>query len=646
MKKLFILMALCIGLSLHMFAQASALQNCYSGGTTSIAPHVSTIPGLAPSDTFLPCAIQGVPVTDTIYFTNYTTVNAPPLGTVTMNHLTIDSLYLPSGLCWQTNKTNNTFNGGESGVIYISGTTNAAAGQYKLRIIVSVLVNGFITQNNLNAESSTGLAYRVRLINSTCTCPYIDNSSADSALVYIPFPAHCPPTAIITSSGNDTICPTGAVTLTATTGTAYAYKWSNAAHSTTRAITATAAGSYQVTVYNSYGDSTVSAPTVVVQGTFPSSTLTLHGNASICPGTIDTISAPAGYSYHWTANAGNATTQSVSVTNAGSYVVTITNSYGCQAFSSPEVITNSGSCGAPVAIITPAGHDTICPGDSVTLTATSGTGYSFKWSNAAHSTTQSITVSAGGAYTVTVYHAPDSAISAATTIVIASVPSTVVTLTGSSSFCPGDSTTLSAAAGLTYSWSNQSHAQSIVTTAAGSFTVTVTNSNGCSAVSTPHVITVYTAPVDTITRAGLVLTSQTESTYQWYQGTTLLTGETAATYTATHNGTYTVAITDAHGCHAVSNSITITGVGINDISSDIALKIYPNPSEGIFTLQTTGCEGNYYEITDELGRLVQKKVILSDNTPVDVSTQNGGVFYLTVRNGQQHGTIRFVVLKK
>jgi hypothetical protein len=143
-----------------------------------------------------------------------------------------------------------------------------------------------------------------------------------------------------------------------------------------------------------------------------------------------------------------------------------------------------------------------------------------------------------------------------------------------------------------------------------------------------------------------VLTSQTQSTYQWYNGASQIAGQTGVSYTATANGTYSVAYTDANGCHGTSNSITISGVGINELSSDIALKLYPNPSEGRFTLQTTGCEGNYYEITDELGRTIEKRVILSDNTPVDISNQNGGVYTLTVRNGAQHGAIRFVVLKK
>jgi len=643
MKKLFILLALSLGISMQIFSQASALANCYSGGTTTITPGTGTVPGLTPSDTFLPCSIRGVPVSDTIYFTNFTSINA--LGTTfTMTHLKIDSLYLPSGLCWKTNKSNNTFNGGENGVIYVSGTTNAAAGQYKLRIIVDVLLNGFISQTNQNAETAAGLAYRVRVVEPLCTCPYIDNSSADSALIYIPYPA-CTPSIGVSPTGNDTICPGSSVTLQAETGTGITYKWSNAAHSTTSSITVNTTGSYTVTAYQG-ADSAVSAPVNVVVGTNPSTTLTLHGPSAICPGATDTITAPAGYSYHWSANAGSATTQSVHVTSAGSYIVTVTNSYGCTAVSSPEVITNSNSCsGPPVAIITPSGHDTICPGGSVTLTATSGTGYTFKWSDAAHSTAQSITVSTGGAYTVTVYSGVDSAVSAATTVVVAAAPSATLTLTGSAAFCSGDSATISAPAGLTYVWSTSATTQSITVRAGGSYTVTVTGAHGCTAVSTPEVITVNTPAADTITRSGLVLTSQPQSSYQWYSGATPISGQTSQSYTATANGTYTVATTDANGCSTVSNSITITGVGINEISGDLSLKIYPNPNSGLFTLQTTALEGNYYEITDELGRVIQKKVILSDRTMVDVSNQNGGVYYLTVKDGQQHGTVRFTVLK-
>lgn len=637
MKKLFILMMLCTGISLHGFSQASALQNCYSGGTTSIPTRPQPTFGLTPSDSVLPCSVDGVATVDTIFFTNLTSVSG-----FTLNSLTIDSLYLPSGLCWKTSSATNTFAGGGSGVILVTGTTNALPGQYKLRIIVSANV-GF-TISNLNAESY-GLVYKIRVRNSSCPCTTIDNSRADSALVFIPYATSCPPTATISPSGNDTICQGTSATLTANSGTGYTYKWSNASHSTSQSISVNTAGSYHVTVYNPAGDSAVSANTTVVISPTPSAVLTLRGPAAICPGNTDTITAPAGYTYHWNAAGGNATTQSIFVTSAGSYVVTVTNSNGCSAVSAPQVITNSGSCGGlPVAIITPAGHDTICTGDSVTLTATSGAGYSFKWSTGA--TTQSITVSTGGAYTLTVFHAPDSAVSAPTTVVLAPSPSSALTLTGSATFCTGDSVTITAPAGLFYAWSNTATSRSITVSAAGSYTVTVTNTRGCRAVSTPQVVTVNVPHADTITRSGLILTSQAQSAYQWYQSTTALTGQTTATYTATQNGTYTVAYTDVNGCHGVSNSITITGVGIFDITSDIALKIFPNPSEGMFTLQTSGCEGNYYEISDELGRTIQKNVILSDNTSVDVSGQNGGVYYLTVRNGQQHGTIRFVVLKK
>lgn len=647
MKKLFILVALFAGISIQMFSQASAMQNCHTPGVTSIAPQTGTHPfGLSPSDSLLPCAVQGVAVNDTIYFTNLTTTLYSGL-TVTIDSLTIDSIYTPSGLCWQTNSPTNTFRGGANGVIHVTGVTNDSAGQYKLRIIATVVGTAFgITQTQTVNGESEGLIYKIRVRGPYCNCPTIDNSRADSTDVYIAYAA-CPPTATITPSGHDTICPSNSVTLTADTGNSYTYRWSDAAHSTTRSISVSTAGAYQVTVYQG-ADSVVSTPTTIVVSSTPSATLTLHGPSAICPGATDTITAAAGYTYHWNAAGGNATTQSINVTSAGSYIVTVTNSNGCTAVSSPEVITNSGSCGStPVAIITPAGHDTICPGDSVTLTATSGLGYTFKWSNAAHSTTQSITVSTGGAYTVTVYNSPDSAISAPTTIVVASAPGTGVTLTGPNTFCQGDSTMLTAAAGLSYHWSNSATTQSIVVSTTGNYSVTVTNANGCSAVSSPQSITVNTLQPDTITRTGLFLTSsQVETSYQWYKASTLLTGETTATYMATQNGTYTLAYTDANGCHGVSNSITITGVGINEVISNLVLNVYPNPSEGIFSLVTTGCEGSYYEITDDLGRTVQKKLIMADNTLVDMSNQNGGIYYLTVRNGQQQGTIRFVVLNK
>jgi len=184
MKKLFILLTLCFGVSAGIFAQASAMSNC-NAATNTITPHPAGTAGLSPKDSFLACATVGQPVSDTIYFTNYTSLTYMGIP-ITMNALTIDSLFLPNGLCWSTNKANNTFNGGEAGIILVNGTTNDSAGQYKLRIIVTANTS-LATLSEIDAEKYAGLAYRVRVKGAGCGCPAIDESSADSAARFIPY---------------------------------------------------------------------------------------------------------------------------------------------------------------------------------------------------------------------------------------------------------------------------------------------------------------------------------------------------------------------------------------------------------------------------------------------------------------------------
>ncbi|WP_457833095.1 hypothetical protein, partial [Staphylococcus aureus] len=74
-----------------------------------------------------------------------------------VTYLQIDSIQnLPAGLCWETNKADNKFNGGETGVIYVSGTaTSANPGQYKLRIIIDIRINNLITLPKQDAEQLT-----------------------------------------------------------------------------------------------------------------------------------------------------------------------------------------------------------------------------------------------------------------------------------------------------------------------------------------------------------------------------------------------------------------------------------------------------------------------------------------------------------
>jgi PKD repeat protein len=360
-------------------------------------------------------------------------------------------------------------------------------------------------------------------------------------------------------------------------------------------------------------------------------------------------------SYSWSFGDGTANGTSSNAnhiyTRDSSYVVclTVTNASGSDTKCDTVHITNIVVGTPPIAQITPSGHDTICPGASVILRAQTANGYTFRWSNATHSTADSIIVTTGGPYTVTVYNATDSAISAPTTVVISGTPNATMTLSGASTFCAGDSVTLAAASGLSYNWSTTATSQDITVYATGNYTVTVTNSNGCTASSVQH-ITVNTPAADNITQSGLVLTSASESSYQWYQGTTLLSGDTSQSYTATQNGVYSVHITDANGCSSVSNSITITGVGINEISA-ADYRVYPNPASDMIQLDLSRLDQNTINtlseivVYDMLGQKLKSQSI--NETSISVRDLSNGVYMIAVTDKNQNRKVlgKFEVLR-
>jgi len=369
--------------------------------------------------------------------------------------------------------------------------------------------------------------------------------------------------------------------------------------------------------------------------------------------TDSSTGAPLTYSWNFGDGSSNstATNPNHSYTANGTYYVclTVTNTSGTNTKCDSVHITNIASGSPPIAQITPAGHDTICPGGSVVLRAQTGAGYTFLWSDASHSTTDSIIVTTGGAYTVTVYNSFGNTVSAPTTIVVASTPNSTISLTGAATFCAGDSAVLSAAAGLTYHWSTTATSQNIIVHATGNYIVTVTNSNGCTASSQQH-ITVNTPAADSITAAGLVLTSLPESSYQWYRGSASISGATSQTYTATQNGVYSVAVTDANGCSTVSNSITITGVGISEIST-ADIKIYPNPASDMIQLDLSHVDQaslkdlSIIVVYDMLGNKVKTAAI--DTRSISVKDLSNGVYMIGVVDKNETRKIlgKFEVLK-
>ncbi len=288
----------------------------------------------------------------------------------------------------------------------------------------------------------------------------------------------CTPT--ISASGPTTFCQGGSVTLTASTGSNYL--WSTGA--TSASITVNATGNYSVTVTNANNCTATSAPTTVTVNPLPAvPTINASGPTTFCQGGSVTLTSSSATGNLWS---NNATTQSITVNTTGNYTVTVTNANGCTRISGLISVKVNPLPAVPT--INASGPTTFCQGGSVTLTSSSATGN--LWSN--NATTQSITVNASGNYSVTVTNANNcSSTSAPTTVTVNPLPAVpTINASGPTTFCQGGSVTLTSSSATGNLWSNNATTQSITVNTSGNYSVTVTNSDGCSRTSVPTSVTV------------------------------------------------------------------------------------------------------------------------------------------------------------
>ncbi len=360
-------------------------------------------------------------------------------------------------------------------------------------------------------------------------------------------------------TGTAVVCAGTSSTLTATAGFA-SYNWSNGA--TSQTISATAAGTYTVTVANARGCSATASFTVTQN---PAPIVTISGTTALCPGRSTTLTATGGGTYAWS-NGTTRNTLTVTPAATTTYTLTVRGANGCTSTASVTVTIN------PVtAAIT--GASPVCAGTSTVLTATGGGTYA--WSNAATTNTITVAPTANTTYRVTATNAFGCTGTATFTLSVLARPT--LAITGSTSICIGTSATLTATANLpSYLWSTGATTNVITVSpqTTTTYTVTATGANGCTNTAT-RVLTVNQFPqTPVITANGPTTFCQTGTTIlnpttlstqavqgltiQWLKNNVAVTGATNPTYAPTTAGSYTVRYTNAGGCSTVSSPVVLT----------------------------------------------------------------------------------------
>ena len=328
----------------------------------------------------------------------------------------------------------------------------------------------------------------------------------------------------------------------------------------------------------------------------PTATITPNGSTTICSGGFVQLTASAGSSYLWS---NGATTQSITVTQAGPYSVSVTNNDGCSATSQPVNITVNQT---PSSGVTVGGATTFCTGGSLTLTA-QGTG-SYIWSNGA--TSQSITATQGGNYSVTVTNNGCSATSGVTTVTVNPTPTASIAPQGNTTFCQGGFVVLQASGGGTYQWNTGAQSSSINVTQGGTYTVQVSQ-NGCTAQAQQQV-TVNTLP--SVSLAPISSLCANANAVQLSGGSPAggsyaVNGTPATSFdpSQTGSGTQTVAYTytDGNGCFNTATqsatvnavpSVSLSGLNTAYLPTDAPVQLSGSPTGGVFN--GTGVSGSTF----------------------------------------------------
>jgi hypothetical protein len=384
----------------------------------------------------------------------------------------------------------------------------------------------------------------------------------------------------------------------------------------------------------------------------PGPTVNLGADVAICAGastTLDATNTAAGASYTWNTNA---TTPTISVNTPGTYSVTVT-ANGCSAADTIVVAA------APSPTLVLADTVKICDGSTTTLNA-GNSGSTYNWSTGA--TTQSITTGTNGWHSVTITTADNCEGEDSTYILVNALPT--VDLGNDTAVCPNANFILDAGnVGATYLWSTGETTQTIIPTQSGTYTVIVTDANGCEGTDDAEVVQFDAALTDGFTfipefnvQPGQVafepINPQYVDEYFWDFGD----GNTSTLENPTHiyqtSGNYTVTLTVTNECGANDTSMVIavdllTGIKKLD-GAHLLIDIYPVPAKEALQI-ATNAQNNKIEsisVVNALGQQVKFHTNINQaTTSVSVNDLANGNYYLKIKTKQGEAVKKFTILK-
>jgi gliding motility-associated-like protein len=442
----------------------------------------------------------------------------------------------PAAMTWSNSVTN----------VSCFGQSN---GQILLTIVGGVSPYNYNWSNGANTQTITGLIAGSYIITAT------DNTGCSASTAINVSQPTAPTFSTSFANINCNAANTGTINVGASGGNGpFSYLWNDGAITANR--TSLIAGNYSLTITDNNActyqkNFTISQPTAINITSTVTNVACNGGNNSTI--TLVPVGGTSPYTFNW---GDGVTTQNRTNLTAGNYNVTITDLNSC-TFGTSATVTQPAAIALNI-----TKTDLVCfnsNNGAVSVNVTGGTNpYTYNWSNGAATT--SLISLAANTYSIT---ATDANLCTASAVTIVTQPTQLSTSIASTNVsCFGlnnGSTNLTVNGGVggyAFNWNNSSNNQNLSNIGAGSYTVTITDANSCSATSTtsitqPSQINI-TATITNITCGGvkngsitaIVTGGNSGYTYNWSNSAT------TANISNLAPGTYTLTSTDANGCSA------------------------------------------------------------------------------------------------
>ncbi|WP_460967940.1 cellulose binding domain-containing protein [Spirosoma migulaei] len=361
------------------------------------------------------------------------------------------------------------------------------------------------------------------------------------------------PSVSINPSSVTLTCATPSVSLTAAGNGSV--RWDN--NDTNAIRTVSAPGTYSVTLTSPGGCTATASVQVSSDQTAPAVSITASCTTLTCANPTATLTVLGAGSVLWSTNS---TQSQISVSSAGTYSVTLAAPSGCTASASVTINADQTAPAVSInpSIETPAGTTLTCASPSVSLTAV-GVG-TYRWNTGA--TSQIISATSVGTYSVTLTGA--NGCSSSTSIQVFqdnSVPTVSIISSSTTLTCASPSISLTAVGNGSVHWENGSTNAIRTVSTAGTYSLTLTGSNGCTASASVSIVANQVVPTVNLTNNGPITCTQTNVTltasggdvYQFSAGATQSGGD-GSKATVSQQGVYSVTALSANGCSAIAST--------------------------------------------------------------------------------------------